>query len=149
MIPKKVLIFNPFGIGDVLFTTPLIENLRRKIPQVSISYICNIRVYPLLAASGLFDKVLVFEKDDWRRAAQRSKLGFIKKIFIFYREIQREKYDVVFDFSLNVQYGFFLMLTGIRRRIGFNFKSAVFFTDKIDIPDGTAISMLPGTIRSA
>ena len=31
--PKKILLINIFGIGDVLFTTPLISNLKQKFPD--------------------------------------------------------------------------------------------------------------------
>ena len=38
---KKILIINPYGIGDVLFTTPVISNLRRAYPQATIAYLAN------------------------------------------------------------------------------------------------------------
>src|SRR5208283_1549917 len=40
---KKILIINPYGIGDVLFTTPVISNLRRSYPQATIAYLANAR----------------------------------------------------------------------------------------------------------
>jgi len=134
---KKILIFNPFGIGDVLFTTPLARNLKNRIPGVSLSYMCNRRVEPILKSSPLFDNVFVFEKDEWRALAKHSKILFWKNLFAFFNAIRREKFDVVFDFSLNAQYGLFLKMAGIKRRIGFNFKNrGKFLTDKIDLPHG-------------
>lgn len=136
---KKILIFNPFGIGDVLFTTPLARNLKNKIPGLSLSYICNRRVEPMLKTSPLFDYIFVFEKDEWRTLARRSKVLFWKEFFAFFRLIRKEKFDVVFDFSLNSQYGFFLKAAGIKKRIGFNFKKrGRFLTDKIELPRGYA-----------
>ena len=39
---KKILIINPYGIGDVLFTTPVISNLRRwRTPRLYIAYLAN------------------------------------------------------------------------------------------------------------
>ena len=38
----KILIVNPFGIGDVLFTTPLIAALKEHISGVTISFIGNV-----------------------------------------------------------------------------------------------------------
>ena len=46
--PKKILIVNTFGIGDVLFTTPFIRNLKRHFPKASISYLANRRAAPIL-----------------------------------------------------------------------------------------------------
>jgi lipopolysaccharide heptosyltransferase II len=137
MVAKKILIFNPFGIGDVLFTTPLIRNLKENLKGVSISYLCNQRVYPLLKSSPFLDNVFIFEKDEWRETLKKSKLRFLRKSFSFFTQVKKEKFDLVFDLSLNSQYGFFLMLTGIPKRIGFNFKNrGRFLTDKINIPDG-------------
>ena len=38
---RKILIINPYGIGDVLFTTPVISYLRLAYPQASIAYLTN------------------------------------------------------------------------------------------------------------
>ena len=35
--------FNTFGIGDVLFTTPLIKNIKRAYPTAEIHYLANSR----------------------------------------------------------------------------------------------------------
>jgi len=134
---KKILIFNPFGIGDVLFSMPLVRNLKENLPNAAIHYLCNQRVFPLLKNYPSLDKVFIFEKDEWKGALKKSKLEFIKKAASFFNEIKKEKYDAVFDLSLNSQYGFFLKMSGIPKRIGFNFKNrGMFLTDKIDIAYG-------------
>ncbi|MFA5271189.1 MAG: glycosyltransferase family 9 protein [Candidatus Omnitrophota bacterium] len=134
---KKILIFNPFGIGDVLFSMPLVRNLKESIKDVSIVYLCNARVYPLLKNHPLLDEVLIFEKDEWREVLKLSKFSFIKKAWLFFWQIKKQKFNVVFDLSLNSQYGFFLKMCGIKKRIGFNFKNrGRFLTDKIEINSG-------------
>ncbi|MEI8349634.1 MAG: glycosyltransferase family 9 protein [Candidatus Omnitrophota bacterium] len=137
MEPKKILVFNPFGIGDVLFSTPLIRNLKEAYPHVRLFYLCNRRVWPLLNNHPFLEKVFIFEKDEWRAVAKKSKLALFKKMCAFFNEIKKEKFDIVFDLSLNAQYGFFLKLTGIKTRIGFNFKNrGRFLNHRIDIPGG-------------
>ncbi|MFH1318732.1 MAG: glycosyltransferase family 9 protein [Candidatus Omnitrophota bacterium] len=134
---KKILIFNPFGIGDVLFTTPLIRNLKTNFDEASISYICNRRTYPLLKNNIFLDKVFVFEKDEWRACARESKWAMVKKFCAFFSAIRKEKFDIVFDLSLNSQYGFFLKAAGIKQRIGYNYKNrGRFLTRKIPLPQG-------------
>ena len=55
----------------------------------------------------------------------------MKKLKNILGEIRREKFDAVFDLSLGREYGFFLMLAGIRERIGFDFKGrGIFLTRK-------------------
>lgn len=134
---NKILIFNPFGIGDVLFSMPLLRNLKDNLKDASITYLCNKRVYPLLKSHPFLDSVLVFEKDEWRAVLRKSKFEFIKKALTFFNHMKKEKYDIVFDLSLNAQYGFFLKVCGIKKRIGFNFKNrGRFLTDKIELNYG-------------
>ena len=131
----KIIIFNPFGIGDVLFTTPLIRNIKENLPDARIDYISNRRTHPILKDNIFLDRILVFEKDEWREVLKKSKLSFLAKVFSFWRAIKDGRYDVVFDLSLNSQYSFFFKTLKIKKRIGFNFKNrGRFLTHKIDIP---------------
>jgi ADP-heptose:LPS heptosyltransferase len=61
---KRVLIANIFGIGDVLFTTPIIANLKQVYPDIEISYLCNGRVKDIISNDPGIDEVFVYEKDD-------------------------------------------------------------------------------------
>ncbi|MFH1771361.1 MAG: glycosyltransferase family 9 protein [Candidatus Omnitrophota bacterium] len=134
---RKILIFNPFGIGDVLFTTPLIRNLKENLRECSISYIANRRTESLLEHNPYIDKVFVFEKDELRNLGRKSKPALIRQLYNFYKQIKKESYDVVFDLSMNQQYGFFLKLLNISMRIGYNFKKrGRFLTHSIDLPFG-------------
>jgi ADP-heptose:LPS heptosyltransferase len=119
---QKILVFNPFGIGDVLFSTPLVRNLKTKFPKAAIDYLCNRRSAPLLELNPFLNKVMIFEKDEWRRTLKRSKLSFIKEYINFYRKIRLNSYDLMFDLSMNSQYGLFFKLAGIPARIGYDYK---------------------------
>ncbi|MCM8787428.1 MAG: glycosyltransferase family 9 protein [Candidatus Omnitrophica bacterium] len=134
---RKILIFNPFGIGDVLFTTPLIRNLKENFSCQYLAYIVNNRAYPLLKKNPFLDEIFIFEKDYWRELLKKSWFKFLKQYFSFLYNIRKKHFDVVFDLSLNSQYGLFFKMAGIKRRIGFNFKErGRFLTEKLDIPDG-------------
>ncbi len=131
---KKILILNPFGIGDVLFTTPFIAALKENFAESFIGYICNVRTQPLLVNNPAIDKIWIFEKDEYRSLWKNSKIDFLKKLKGFLSEIKNEHFDVVFDFSLNSQYSFFLMFLGIPKRIGYDFKGrGRFLTSKVEI----------------
>ena len=137
MKAKKGLIFNPFGIGDVLFSTPLIRNIKDNYSDITLSYMCNRRVLPLIKNNPLIDKTFIFEKDDFRASLKASKLGFLKLVGGFFSSLRKEEFDFVIDLSLNAQYGFFLKAAGIKIRVGYNFKGrGRFLTHKVDIPFG-------------
>ncbi|MDD5423113.1 MAG: glycosyltransferase family 9 protein [Candidatus Omnitrophica bacterium] len=130
----RILIINPFGIGDVIFSTPLVAILRMKYPESFIGYICNKRAYEVLKTNPNLNKIFIYEKDDYRHIWKRSKIGFLKEIFYFLNKIRKEKFDLVIDLSLGYQYSMFMKLIGMRQRIGFNYhKRGRFLTKKIDI----------------
>ncbi|MDP8265786.1 MAG: lipopolysaccharide heptosyltransferase II [Candidatus Aceula meridiana] len=131
---KRILIVNIFGIGDVLFTTPLIQNIKKAMPDVVIGYMSNRRTSGFLEDNPQIDKVFVYEKDEYRKFYKESKKKVIKKFQNFLALIKQEKFDVVIDVSLNEYVGFFLWLSGIPVRIGFNYKNrSPFLTKKIPL----------------
>jgi len=131
---KKILIVNPFGIGDVIFSTPLIEILKETDPHIRIGYICNRRVAELMEANPHIDKMFVYEKDEYRDEWKRSKLECLKKILAFLSDIRKERFDISVDFSLTYQSSMLLKLVGIRKRLGFNYRNrGRFLTDKVNI----------------
>lgn len=131
---KKILIVNPFGIGDVLFTTPLIESISGRIEGARIGFLCNRRTEPLLRANPKIEWVFVYEKDELKTLRKESRIGYIKKLFALVKDIREKKFDAAIDLSLNREYGFICWLAGIRERIGFNYKKrGSYLTKKIDI----------------
>jgi len=130
----RILIVNPFGIGDVLFSTPLVGNLREAYSESYIGYICNIRAKDVLYDNPQINEIFVFEKDEYRNLWKQEKFKCIKKFISFLTQIKKKKFDVVIDLSLGHQYNLFLWLIGIRMRIGYNYRNrGRFLTHKIGI----------------
>ncbi len=121
--PQKILVINIFGIGDVLFTMPLVANLKEHWPSVSIDYLCNARTAPLLSRAPQIDKIFVYERDEFQKVYKQSKLSYFKKIWVFWRNIKEQKYDMVIDLSLNSFMSMGSWLIGIPQRVGFNYKN--------------------------
>lgn len=131
---KKILIINPFGIGDVLFTTAVIRALKQNYPSCTVSYWCNERVKDIFENNPDIQKVFALSRGDLKRIYQASKWKGIWRFFNLLHRIKKEKFEIVFDFSLDHRYGLIAKLLGIKKRIGFNYKKrGRFLTDKIDI----------------
>jgi len=131
---RSFLIINPFGIGDVLFSTPLIRNIRESFPESKVFYLCNRRTQPILESNPLIAKVFVYERDEFEEVKRKSKFLWLKKINSFISGIKREAIGTVLDLSLNSQFGFFAWAAGIKQRIGYNYKKRGFFlTRKIKL----------------
>lgn len=123
----NALIVNPFGIGDCLFATPLIHALKDNFPKHRLGFLCNRRTAGLLKGNPFIDKLFVYERDDFRRLQEDSWLKWFQAFRSFVGEIRREKFDLAIDLSLAVNFGFFLWLAGIKKRIGYNYKNRGFY----------------------
>ena len=130
----RILIINPFGIGDVIFTLPLIRDLKRYFPESHIGYLCNRRTHPLLNAQPDINSLYVYEKDEWRSKYKVSRLKTVLEFRKFLGNIKKMNFDVVFDLSLAQEFGFICWLLGIKKRLGYNYKNrGVFLNKRIQI----------------
>ena len=127
---NRILIINPFGIGDVLFSTPLITTLRKNFPSSFIAFICNKRTRDLLETNPALNEVFVFEKDEYRNLWKKSRWQCAIKFLSFFNLIRKKRFNLAIDLSLGHQYSFFLKLLGVKQRIGFNYKGRGRFQTK-------------------
>lgn len=135
---KKILIINPFGIGDVLFTTPAVAAIKENLAGAVVGYWCNERVRPILGDNPAIDKIFALARGDIKKIFKESYLAGISKSLGLFLRIKKERFDIALDFSLDHRYGLVAGACGIKRRIGFNYKKrGRFLTEKIDI-DGYA-----------
>lgn len=121
----KILIINPFGIGDVLFTTPLISALHQRYPEGKIAYVANRRALPAIESNPKIYKTYIYERDEFKDELVSSWTGLFK-------DIRKEGFDIAIDFSLNASFSFFCLAAGIKRRIGYDYRGRGFLlTDKL------------------
>jgi len=121
---------NIFGIGDVLFTTPMISNLKASCPGLYIGYVANSRTAPLLEQNPKIDKVFIYDSDDFNAACRISKFGYLKKLRSFIKAVKSERFDTSIDVSLSGFTGWITWMAGIKRRIGFKYKGRGFFLNQ-------------------
>ena len=130
----NIIIINPFGIGDVIFSTPLVEALKKEYPDSSISYICNKRSREAISSNPSLNKIFIYEKDDYRDLWKDSKLSAVRAFWRFVKDIKKERFDIAIDLSLNYQAGLLFKLLGVRTRVGLNYRNrGKFLTNKMAI----------------
>ncbi len=122
IVPQHVLIMNPFGIGDVLFTTPLVRAIKCVFPESRIAYLCNRRTQPVLLGNPHVDEVLVYEKDELDHLWRASPSKWFARVVRLVRRAHRQRFDLVIDVSLGERYSFIARALGIRRVIGFDYR---------------------------
>jgi lipopolysaccharide heptosyltransferase II len=129
---SKILVINPYGIGDVLFATPLLSNLKASFPQGKIGIVLGSRTKQILESNTDVDNIYIFDKGHF------DKLSFFKKwqyLIEFCNLIKKEKYELLIDLSNSSQYGFVSkFFLKIPQRIGFNYRGrGQHLTDKISL----------------
>ncbi len=127
MVYQSFLVINPYGIGDVLFSTPLIRNLRENFPKAKIFFLCSERAFPVLKSNPLIDKIFIYNRDAFEAIRKRSKREWIKEWVSFLLSIRREKIEVALDLSLVTSFGAMALFAGIPVRIGLDFKKRCWF----------------------
>lgn len=107
---NKILLIKLRGIGDVILSTVVLENLTSHFPNASIDFLTEKPSEQLLNELPVINKVHLFtRKDIW---------GRLKLI----RSIRKEKYDYIFDFYSNPFTAQLTYLSRAKYRAGFPYK---------------------------
>ncbi len=119
---KKILIFNVNWLGDVLFSTATIRNIRRNYPDSFIACIIPSRCYPILKGNPYLDEIIIFDEKE-RQRSSLAKLRFVQLL-------KTKKFDVVFLLHRSFTRALICRLAGIPQRIGYYTKKRGFLLTK-------------------
>ena len=119
---KKILLINPFGIGDVLFTTPVIRALAEAFPGARLGYWCNERVQEVLKNNPRLARIIALSRGDLKKKFSVSAMSGVRSFWGLMSDIRREHFDISLDFSLEHRYSLVSKLCGIPERIGFDYR---------------------------
>lgn len=129
---KRILIFNVNWLGDVLFSTPVIRNVRRNFPDSFIACVIPSRCYPVLKGNPYLDEIIIFDEKD-RHKGLLGQLNFVKTL-------KEKNFDTVYLLHRSLKRALICRLAGISERVGYNTKKRGFLlTLKIDPPDRDAM----------
>jgi len=122
----RFLLFRLGALGDLLMTTPLARQLRRRFPEARIDYLVGHGFAEALAGNPHVDSVLTFPEEVF---FERRPAGLLRLA----RRVRRLRYDVVFVLDRHWVFPLAAFLFGIRRRIGFDRmgREGLFLTDRV------------------
>ena len=89
---KNILIVKLSAIGDVIHALPVSYAIKETFPDAKVTWIVEPPAYDLLKMNPCVDKIILFQKKEFKTFA-----GFAKRFFPFKREVQAESYDAVLD----------------------------------------------------
>ena len=123
---KRILIFNVNWLGDVLFSSATIRNIRRNFPDGYIACVIPSRCYPILKDNPHLDEVIIFDEKD-RHKGVMEKLNFVSLL-------KKKEFDAVFLLHRSLSRALICRLAGIKQRIGHYTKKRAFLLTKKIIP---------------
>lgn len=131
---KRVLLVQPFGIGDALFITPVIRALKQAGVE-KIGLLIGSRTAEVFQRHPQVDEIYVVDKDLLKQKTLWGKLAFYAGLF---KRLRAARYEAYFDFSNTREYAAWIFFfVGVAYRAGFNYKNrGCYFTRKIEIPNG-------------
>jgi len=145
MEPKHILIFDVNWLGDVLFSTPVIRNIRYNFPNSFIACVIPSRCFQVLEGNPYLDEIIFFDERNQQRSL-KEKLKFINLI-------KAKRFDMAFLLHRSFTRAFILWLAGIKERVGYTTKKRVFLlTKKIPPPDRDSLHRIDyylGVIKGA
>lgn len=132
---RKVLVVQPYGIGDLLFITPALRALRL-IPTVErVDLMIGSRTRAVIQANPHVDDIIVIDKDKMHGNSRTENLRFLQALG---KDLKKNKYDLLIDYSIRGEYAFLgQFFLGISKRAGYAYKNrALFHNIRLPIPDG-------------
>ncbi|MFC1770929.1 glycosyltransferase family 9 protein [Candidatus Margulisiibacteriota bacterium] len=108
----KILLVRPDAIGDVVLMIPLINTIKKNLPEAEIYTLQQEYTIPLLSQHPAVKEVI----QDWKK--QKGKIKSFADLFRYANYLRTYKFDVVIFSYLDFFYAFLMLLARIPIRIG-------------------------------
>ncbi|HLP18495.1 MAG TPA: glycosyltransferase family 9 protein [Bacteroidota bacterium] len=106
---QRILVIKLRAIGDVLLSTPVLENLRAHYPAAVIDVLTEKFAADVIRLNPFINSVIAFDRKT------ESSLSLI-------RRVRQGRYTIVFDLFCNPRTALLTFLSGARTRVGFPFR---------------------------
>ncbi|MFA7420327.1 MAG: glycosyltransferase family 9 protein [Melioribacteraceae bacterium] len=107
---KRILVIKLRGIGDVVCSTIVLDNLRENFPSAKIDFLTEKPSSFGLIGLPQLNEVLIFNR---KSLLERIKLAW---------QVRKNKYDLIFDFFGNPSSAQITFFSGSKVRVGFPFR---------------------------
>ena len=98
------------GIGDVILSTIVLDNLRKDFPNAQIDFLTEKASKPALENLDIINEIILFNR--------KSTSKRILQLF----QIRKRKYDLIFDFFSNPSTALITFFSGAKYRAGFPYE---------------------------
>ncbi|PJJ07200.1 heptosyltransferase-2 [Flavobacterium sp. 1] len=125
----KFLVIQQKRVGDVLISTIICNNLKKKHPNATIDFMCYTNSVDVLIGNPNIDNIIVLP-----HKIRKSYFSLFKFIF----EIRAKKYDVVIDVYNKLETNLITLFSGANTKIAYHkWYSSIFYTHNLKRFDNT------------
>ncbi len=105
---KKILLIKPRGIGDIVLSTIVLDNLKHHFPFAKIDYLTEYFAKPALKNNPLVNEILTMHKSDLS-----LKVAW---------QLRKRKYDLIIDLWSNPRSAQITFFSGAKLRVGYAYR---------------------------
>lgn len=122
-MPRNILVMNLTRMGDLIQSTPLIAGLREKHPEASITLMVAVDFAEFASRIPCVDDIMVYDCRQFNRKKEDG--GYYNWVEVyrylenFLRDIQRRKFDLIFNLSHSKLSALMISYLGIENVRGF------------------------------
>ncbi|MBX7066001.1 MAG: glycosyltransferase family 9 protein [Parachlamydiales bacterium] len=109
--PSRILIVKTSSLGDIVQSFIVLNDLKRRFPNVQIDWAVEASFAPIVAAHPMISKTIPLDIK-----GKKNLLNGLKTL-------RKEKYDVVFDLQSNCKSGVVTLLARGKVKVGYGIKS--------------------------
>lgn len=132
---RRVLVVQPYGIGDLLFITPVLRALRLVPTLERVDVMIGSRTRTVIQSNPHINEIYVVDKDAMHKNSISENINFLRTMG---KNLKNNHYDLLLDYSIRGENAFFgKFFLGIKRRAGYAYKNRAFFHNiRVPIPNG-------------
>lgn len=128
---KRVLFVRFLGIGDVLFTTPVIRFMKKKYPHLEITYLTSDFCAPILHGNSNIDQIMTYDIPSMHRII-RHPFQILNMVIT----LRKKFFDVIIVTHRSFFTILFIYLLGSKIRIGFDYKGwGMLLSEKVPLKE--------------
>lgn len=117
MVLMRILIIKTSALGDIIHALPVLDYLHKASPGISIDWVVEEGFKEVLDGNPLLNKLHVLSTRRWRKSPFTVQTR--GEIAALWRELRRNRYDIVFDIQGNFKSGLIDLASGAEQIIGF------------------------------
>jgi heptosyltransferase-1 len=122
----KILIIQPYRLGDVLQVTPALQALKIKYGDVKIDFVVDSSCAGAIAGNPYVSRLIVLPRNSIRRSGARDIVAGFRELYAFMGEILQTRYDLAINYNFDTIGGILLKECRAGEKRGLIFRNGKF-----------------------